>query len=371
MRVLYLTRGYTAHDHRFLGKLAQTGNVIGCARLEPVAETDDPHPLPDGITRLRLNETPRKPTWGDYPRLHRRLRDVLDEFSPDVVHAGPVQRGGLLAAWAGFRPLVTMSWGSDILWDARRGINRLAARYALARTSVFVCDCQAVRQAGIALGAPARRVVVFPWGVDLRRFSPGDGLALRRSLGWEEAFLLLSTRAWERLYGVDTLVEGFVQAARQDGTLRLLLLGQGSLGPWIRGRLLEAGMAERVHFAGRVELEELPGFYRAADLYVSASRSDGSSVSLLEAMACGVPALVSDIAGNREWVTPEENGWWFRTGHAEALARAILGARPTQADLPEHGRRSRMIAETRADWDRNFPLLLEAYQMAIEQGRAE
>jgi glycosyltransferase involved in cell wall biosynthesis len=369
VRVLYLTRGYTAHDHRFLAKLAQTANVIGYARLEPASSGDDPHPVPDGITRLSLDEAAHKPRWSDYPRLRRRLRAALDEFSPEVVHAGPVQSGGLLAAWAGVKPLVTMSWGSDVLWDAKHGLGRLATRYTLARTSVFVCDCQAVREAGIALGAPAGRVVVFPWGVDLRRFSPGDGLALRRRLGWEDAFVLVSTRTWERLYGLDTLVEGFVRAARHDDALRLLMLGQGSLEPWIRARLAESGMAERVHFAGKVGLEDLPSHYRAADLYVSASRTDGSSVSLLEAMACGLPALVSDIAGNREWVAPRENGWWFRTGDAEALAEGILDARRSKAGPAELGRRGRAIAEARADWDRNFPLLLDAYQMAIEQGR--
>jgi glycosyltransferase involved in cell wall biosynthesis len=369
VRVLYLTRGYTAHDHRFLAKLAQTGNEIGYARLEPAGNSDDKHSLPEGIANLELNPSTVKPSWTDYPRLHSKLCNVLDAFAPAVVHAGPVQQGGLLAAWADRAPLVTMSWGSDILRDARHGLGRLTARYALARTSAFVCDCQAVRDEGIALGAPAGRVVVFPWGVDLRHFSPGDGAALRRDLGWENAFVLLSTRAWEPLYGVDTLVEGFVQAGQQDHALRLLMLGAGSLGSRIRSRLMEAGMAERVHFAGKVELENLPAYYRAADLYVSASRSDGSSVSLLEAMACGLPALVSDIPGNREWVTPRANGWWFRTGDASALAEAIRGAREAEAGLPELGRHSRAIAEARADWDRNFPLLLDAYHMAIEQGR--
>jgi len=370
VRVLYFTRGYTAHDHRFLARLAQTGNEIGYLRLQPAEAADDPHALPDGITPLRLEQSARRVTWRDYPRLRRGLKAVLHEFAPDVVHAGPVQSSALLTAASGFSPLVTMSWGSDILRDARGGLGRLAASYTLARTSVFVCDCQAVSQAGIALGASADRVVVFPWGVDLHRFSPGDGSTLRRSLGWEGAFVLLSTRSWERLYGVDTLVEGFVQAARRDATLRLLMLSGGSLEPHVRARLAETGLADRVHFAGTVTLEDLPACYRAADLYVSASRSDGSSVSLLEAMACGLPALVSDIPGNREWVAPTENGWWFRSGDAGSLTDAILATRAAGAGLQARGKRSRAIAEARADWGRNSPRLLEAYRMALDRGRA-
>ncbi len=148
------------------------------------------------------------------------------------------------------------------------------------------------------------------------------------------------------------------------------MLGGGSLETHVRARLDETGLADRVHFAGKVTLEDLPACYRAADLYLSASRSDGSSVSLLEAMACGLPALVSDIPGNREWVAADENGWWFRSGDAVSLTEAILAAQAAGSGLRQCGMRSRVIAEARADWARNFPRLLEAYQMAIDQGRA-
>jgi L-malate glycosyltransferase len=369
VRILYLTRGYSAHDHRFLAKLSQTGSEVGYARLEAASGADDPHPLPDQVRHLGLDSSVRALAWKDYPRSRRRLTEVIAAFSPDVVHAGPVQQGALLAAWAGVRPLVTMSWGSDILRDARGGPGRWAARYVLAHTSAFVCDCQAVRGAAIGLGASADRITVFPWGVDLKQFEPRDGSALRRRLGWQDSFVLLSTRSWERAYGLDVLVQGFLRVAREDERLRLLMLGRGSLDPWIRNRLRVSNLEDRVHFAGMVGLEELADYYRAADVYLSASRSDGSSVSLLEAMACGLPALVSDIAGNREWVAAGENGWTFPDGNADALAEAIRSVRQSGDHLRQMGKRSRAIAEARADWDRNFPLLLDAYRMAMEGGR--
>ncbi|MBM3122889.1 MAG: glycosyltransferase, partial [Chloroflexi bacterium] len=148
MRVLYFTRGYTAHDHRFLAKLARTGNEIGYLRLTPPDAADDPHALPDGVQALELRRRLHRVRPWHYPGLARLLRVVLDGFRPDVVHAGPVQDCALLAATAGAGPLVTMSWGSDILMGARRGWGQWAARRALARTAAFVCDCQAVRAAG-------------------------------------------------------------------------------------------------------------------------------------------------------------------------------------------------------------------------------
>jgi glycosyltransferase involved in cell wall biosynthesis len=255
-----------------------------------------------------------------------------------------------------------MSWGSDLLWRARSGPGRWAARYALARSDAFACDCQAVRAEAVRLGMPERRIVVFPWGVDLEHFSPGSS-PLRTEWGWEGARVLLSARSWEPLLGVDLFVEGFLRAARARPQLRLLMLGSGSLEAAIRRRVRQAGLQHRVHFAGAVPYQRLPDYYRAADLYVSASHSDGSSISLLESMACGVPALVSDIPANREWVEPGVNGRWFPDGDAEALAQAMLEF-ADGGGWSTYGARSREIAEQRADWSRNFPRLLEGYELA-------
>jgi len=124
---------------------------------------------------------------------------------------------------------------------------------------------------------------------------------------------------------------------------------------------------DRVTFPGLVKQSELPDFYRTADLYLSASHSDGTSISLLEAMGCGRPVLVSDIPGNKEWVTPGKNGWLFPDGNVEALSQAIVQVLSERPKLPEMGLSARLITENRANWKTNFPLLLDAYNLAINQ----
>jgi glycosyltransferase involved in cell wall biosynthesis len=133
----------------------------------------------------------------------------------------------------------------------------------------------------------------------------------------------------------------------------------------LRQILLDGGVIDRVQFGGRVSEDDLPGWYRRADLFVSASHVDGSSVSLMEALACGLPALVSDIPANREWIQEDVDGWRFPDGNAEALADKMLSiaARPLQ--LKEIGRRARRVAEERADWSKNFPVLLRSYEEAV------
>jgi glycosyltransferase involved in cell wall biosynthesis len=127
---------------------------------------------------------------------------------------------------------------------------------------------------------------------------------------------------------------------------------------WIR----DAGIADVVHRPGAIGHDRLPEWFRAADLYASCAHSDGTSVSLLEAMASALPVLVTDIPSNREWVAPGENGWLAPSGDAAAVASALVEAAARDGEARrEIGRRNRGIVEARADWGVNGARLLEAY----------
>lgn len=372
MRILYFTRDYSPHDHRFLSALAQTGHTVYLLRLEQRGVQMEDRTLPPEVQHIVWRGGRRPAQRGDYLALLADYQRVLRQIQPDVVHAGPVQSAAFLAALGGTRPLVTMSWGSDLLKkaDASR-LYRWATRYTLHKSDVLVGDCRAVQDKAVLLGFPAERVLLFPWGVDLKTFSPRGISGLRARLGWQDAFVLLSLRAWEPIYGVDVVVKGFAQIAAQIPQARLLLLGNGSQAGTIQKLIQQYELGDRVHLGGQVRQDELPGYYRAADLYVSASHSDGSSVSLMEALASGLPALVSDIPGNLEWLTPGKEGWFFRDGDAAGLAQGILSVYEARAGLPQMSAAARRLAEQRANWNDNFQVLLSAYEMARRRWKTE
>jgi glycosyltransferase involved in cell wall biosynthesis len=367
-RILYFSRNYTVHDHRFLSALARTEHQASYLQLERRGHATEDRALPPEVDILHWAGGQKPATLGDGLRLLLDLKRILRKIRPDIILAGPLQRAAFLVALSGFRPLVSMSWGYDLLVDARR--NHWWAwvtRYTLRHSACMVGDCNTIRQLAIAYGMPDERIVTFPWGVDIQHFSPAPG---RESTPTSDGsspkpFTLLSTRGWEPIYGVGIIAQAFVVAAQQRPELCLVMLGNGSQAGKLRQIFQRGGVEERVYFPGQVGQDNLPRYYRDADLYLSASHSDGTSISLLEAMACGVPALVSDIPGNREWVTPGENGWWFPDGDADVLAQAILQAIEQREQLPEMGRRARRIAEERADWGKNFPHLFKAFDIAM------
>ncbi|MDX9865087.1 MAG: glycosyltransferase, partial [Anaerolineaceae bacterium] len=334
-------------------------------RLERRGHSQEDRVVPQEVEQViwRGGQVPAKRKDG--PALLAGLKRVIREIQPDVIHAGPIQTCALLTALSGFHPLVSMSWGSDLLKDADRGwVWRQATKIALKHTDVLIGDCRAVQAKAATFGFPEERVVLFPWGVDLEMFKPGENPAYRERRGWKDKFVILSLRSWAPIYGVDNVVRAFARAVQVEPDLRLLLLGNGPQAKLIHSIVHRHELADKVLFGGQVSNKDLAGIYHAADLYVSASHSDGSSVSLMEALGCGLPVLVSDIPGNKEWITEGREGWLFPDGDETALAEGMLRAYEAREKANSMRIASRRLAEERADWNKNFKKLLEAYEMA-------
>jgi glycosyltransferase involved in cell wall biosynthesis len=88
----------------------------------------------------------------------------------------------------------------------------------------------------------------------------------------------------------------------------------------------------------------------------------------MEALASGLPCLVSDIPGNREWVSEGKNGWLFTDGDPDALATKIVQTFDQRESLSKIGWAAHAVAEERADWMKNSEKLMLAYQQAIKLG---
>lgn len=365
MKILYFTLDYSVHDHRFLTALAKEKNEVFILRLEP--SNSITNIIPNRVKEIVWRPRGKKARWIEYSSYSKALRQIIDEYHPDVIHAGPIQRVAFIAAKTGFHPLISMSWGSDLLKEADRNIFwKSITKTTLQRSDVLITDCKAVTEKAKKFGFSKKRIVQFPWGVDLKLFSPGSGIKTRKQLGWDKNFIIFSNRSWEPIYGVDDVVRAFILAFRKNNRIRLLLAGTGSQKTFIHNLLTDQGICDQVFFPGRIDQRDLPDLYRAADLYVSASHSDGSSVSLLEAMACGCPVLVSDIPGNREWIKSGENGWLFSEGNIDEFSRKIL---EVQADTKSKkvGILNRKVVEKTANWKKNSQLLIKIFR-DIENG---
>ena len=375
MRILYFSKDYSPHDHRFLSALAETEHEVFYLKLERNLRQTEDRTVPSQIQLVLWKGGQSAFRWRDVPRLTLDLKRVIREIKPDLIHAGPIQTCAFLAVLSGFHPILTMSWGFDLMQDAERnGWMKWVTSYTLKRSTFFTSDAQITRDKAVTFGMNQDHIVVFPWGVDLSHFSPEQLKVSKKPQSAKskaqnarrKSFVLFCNRSWEPRYGVDILAKAFVKVANQREDVNLLLLNGGSQANVIRQILMNGGVLDRVQFGGQVSQRDLPRWYHMADLYISPSHVDGSSVSLMEALACGVPALVSDIHANKEWVSEGINGWLFPDGNADILAEKILAVIAQITNLTQISRAARRSAEERADWKKNFAKLLEAYEQTIQ-----
>jgi len=363
MKIIYFSKSYTPHDYRFLSSLSRTDHEVYYLRLEANKRQTEDRPVPENIQQILWAGGGREFRWRDVPRFTSDLRRLVKKIKPDLIHAGPIQNCAFMAALSGFRPILAMSWGYDLVMDADNSAwMRWVTRYTLKRSAFFTSDANVSRDKAILFGMDPEKTVIFPWGTDIEHFHPKNV-----KLPDSESFTLFCNRTWEPIYGVDVLAKAFVKVANANPDVNLILLGGGSEGSRIRQLLMHGGVLDRVHFGGHVSQADLPRWYHMADLYISPSHVDGSSVSLMEALASGLPCLVSDIPGNREWIDNGVNGWLFRDGDVDDLAGKISSAIKDRKSFEKIGARARKTAEEKADWKRNFGKLLETYNKVVSR----
>ena len=268
------------------------------------------------------------------PKAIAAIRYVLSatwqvgRLRPDLLHAHEVlspATAGMLAKWLFRKPLVATVLRGGLLGDLtkiRRGwLGWLRRRLVLRSVDAFIVISEEIDRELQALGIPPERRFFVPNGVDTDCFapaSPDEKQQLRAKHGLPDGRIVVFTGRLEREKQVDQLLWVWPELLQQVPEAHLVVLGTGSLESELRAR---AGA--QVHFLGGKA--DVAPYLRAADLFVLPSVTEGLSVSMLEAMACGLPVLVTRVGGAADVITHGQNGWLIPPGDAGPLLLALAG----------------------------------------------
>jgi len=314
MRLLLLAHAPVVHTQRWARAFEARGHDVRLLTLDAAPEASHPGRVVGArfpMTALRVVSA--------VGGVRRELRD----FRPDVTVAHFLPDYGFLGAISGASPLFLVCWGSDLLLNATRTpLHRARARFTLARAALVHVDASVLAKAAIRLGAPAGRVWNRAWGVDTDALAPAESWAARRARA-QGPIRLLWTRRLDPLYRPEIFLEALARLRAKRIAFVATMAGDGAARPAIEDRARALGVADAVRFTGWVGDAELKALLASHDVYVSLSRSDSTSQSLLEAMAAGLVSVVSDIEGNREWVTHRQEGYLVPGDDAEAVSCAV------------------------------------------------
>jgi glycosyltransferase involved in cell wall biosynthesis len=233
--------------------------------------------------------------------VRRTFRAAVREFQPDIVYAPWAYPDGYaaerLAREAGL-PVVIKLHGSDLL-QLDQYAGRVAGTVAALREADgLIAVSQDLANRAIAMGASPQRVHVVVDGVDRELFSPGDRTTARQPLGLPaDVRQLLFVGNLVPVKGIDVLLDACRRLPAAVGPWQLHLLGDGPLRASLQALAAKYGLHKQVCFHGVVPHSSLPNWYRAADLLVLPSRSEGIPNVLLEAAACELPYVASAVGG--------------------------------------------------------------------------
>jgi teichuronic acid biosynthesis glycosyltransferase TuaC len=255
----------------------------------------------------------------------RCLTRAVQEFKPDFILSYWSHPDGAVAARAAHAhgiPAAVIVGGSDVLILAKeQGPRRTAIINALQNIDAVITVSKHLHDAVVNLGIDEHRVHVVYQGVDGNIFHPGVREQDREQLKIDEPMLLFVGNLVP-VKGLEVLLNACAILARKGISFRLCLLGQGPCQSDLQALARQLGIAGRVFFMGVTPQKDLAYWYRAADLTVLSSHSEGIPNVLRESMACGTPFVSTDVGGIRE-ITSDPMNRLVPAGDPQALADAI------------------------------------------------
>lgn len=292
----------------------------------------------------------------------RKLNEILKVHQPKVSVAGPLWPCAYEAAAAKAPKLVATSWAFDVLVDAKRS-HRISTAIgsALSSAEVVLFDSPWVCEEAQKLKSFSKsRAKIFPWGVDTERFRPD----LTNVLSLQRTFEILHTRKLDKIYRPEVLLRALHLAIQKRPNFRLRITASGPLLLKMQKLSKSLGLEENVEWIPPIENKKLPRILNNTSLYTSAACSDGVSISLLEAMACGLPTVVPDLPSNIHLLSPQHCSQTFRLDDPQSMAQKWIAI----SELPQKSL-SKIREANRAKVERtaNLKKFQENYSKIISQ----
>jgi glycosyltransferase involved in cell wall biosynthesis len=370
LTLAYLGDPNSIHTRRWVSFFAHRGHSTHL--LVPSLDEVEP-----GLDR-RIELHPFVPYYRRQPHLlgaveaRRSLAQTLALIGPDLLHAHYLTVHGWHARLSGFRPYLVTVWGSDVYVTPPATLRgRLWARLTLRSAAVVTADSRDLASATVQAGARRERTHVVQFGVDSSRFAPGpypEGLA--RELGLWGRRVIFVPRIIAPVYRTITAVEALARLA-DDVTLVLSSMAARPeyLGQ-VQRRIEDLGVGNRTLIVPMFEHPRMADLYRLADVVLSIPQTDGTPVSLLEAMATGRPVVASDLPSVREWLADIAPASLVPVGDVPATSAALHAALAmAPADRERMGGVLRKRVVERADHATNL-LRMESLYRSVAGAKA-
>jgi glycosyltransferase involved in cell wall biosynthesis len=358
MRILMIAHSISTWTPQFANYFKSRGDDV-------VVATFSPNKI-EGINTEFIGIEPFDPFKNKYIFFTRvpRLRKIIRIFKPDIVFAIYLSSNGLSGALAWKGPFVVSAVGSDVLDRFRRtGLRRIfresIIKLVCRKADIINTVSQGIDDELLRLGVPQSKLLQIPFSVNFEQFYPDP--AMPRT----DAATFICTRRHEPIYDIVTIIEALGLMKLAGRQFHCILTSGGTLLETHKQKVIDAGLENNVTFTGFLEHGELPKLLRSADIYISASLGDGTSVSLMEAMATGLLPVVSNIDANKPWITDGKTGLLFETKNPQSLVKALNKALDDSVLRQNAFDKNRERIARDGDMQKNMKMLADIFEKLV------
>jgi len=369
VRICYLADAGSIHTQRWVRYFADNGHKVHLISTRPF---DD-----NKVENVKLYVLKKfRPQIRIISFLINLLSDVIQvrklmkKIKPDILHAHYITDCGLLGALSGFHPFVLTAWGSDVLIDPERyTFLKPLTKYVLKKADLITCDGENIIGKMGKLGANPQKIRIIYFGIDTQKFRPlpANRSLRKKELGLFDSPTIISIRALKPIYDIETLIKAIPSVLEKVPEAKFIIAGDGDQRDYLKNLATSLGVSCSIKFVGLIAHDELPRYLASADVYVSTSLSDTISVSMLEAMACELPVVVTDSGDNRKWIEDGENGFIVPIRDPSGLAEKIVFLLQNPDIRKRFGGVNRNIVGEKANYEKEMRKMEKLYEELIER----
>lgn len=364
MKLLILSDAAAPHTRRWANWFAANGNEVHVITFN--------NQLDPGFSGVAIHTI-----WKDklstafHSRLVRslrilfRLRKLIKEIRPDVIHSHSMGSYAWVATVLNLRPRVLTPWGTDLLVDINAShVNRFLTKWSLRSADLVTTDAEYFFDPLEKLGVNKSRLILVPFGTDVSLFKPTNKEKSDTQL------TIVSTRTLNPVHSVEDLISVIPGLLETNNSIRFVIVGGGENLESFRKKISDLGLMEKVTFTGMLDEKGLIDVLQNSDIYVSTSPLDaGLAASTAEAMACCLPIIHPDVADNKIWVD-HSGGAVYVANNQFQLKSALEGLITlSKRERDSMGKMNRKTIESRNNLDTNMNRMNVTYKQLLEQHR--
>lgn len=280
---------------------------------------------------------------------------ILRKLKPDILHGHYITSSGVIAWVSGFRPYLLTAHGSDVIKALESRLWRFVLPRVLEKAALVNPVSEGLAGHLVTLGIPSKKIFTATLGVDTDYFA----FRPRRSEG--NPWRLLCIRQLKEVYDPHTIINACAILKARGLDFEMTFAAGGPMQKDLERAAQQMNIDEQVKFLGGYNNANLPQILYSHDLYISASLWDGTSISLLEAMAAGIFPVVSRISANTALLEDGTTSVMFNCGDAKDLADAICMAIDKSELRAMAVRKNREVVVQKADRYSNMQKLEMKY----------